>query len=369
MDKNYIDVMQQAIADNQLAIVSGGYMEEFEVKAAELFGNKYAVSTCNGTSALYLSLFCIKDDSERNEVIVPAYCFHGTVSAICAFGLKPIFCDIDPDTLAIDFDKCESLINDKTLAIMVLHPWGNIADLDKMSALRKYNLYFLSDSSHAHGATWDGQPIGKFFDINCASFGMGKLISGGELGVLTTDNPEFRDRALLFSHTNRVPKALSSEKYQNISNAVGIKFRPHFFALLLALENFKTYRAESRNIEDGAKRLMQELSSSPQIKFASSLAKAKRAYWKPIVILPDSTDSQKIVNALAQEGTKLEDHNYKVLLPDDSIFTEFHNIKSTNEYPNADSVIKKRILHIPGSCLANETPLAILIRELKTVKE
>jgi len=357
MQKDYIEILKECINTKQLAIVKGSYIDEFETQAAELFGNKYGVSTCNGTSALYLSLFCTsRTRPEKSEVIVPAYGFHGTVSAICAYGLKPVFCDVDPETFAIDFDKCEQLINENTLAVMVLQPWGNIADLDKMSKLKnKYsNVYFISDSSHAHGATWNDKLIGSYFDINCASFGMGKLVSGGELGALTTDNIEFRELGVIFSHTNRVPKDLLTEKYKEIDNAVGIKFRPHLFGLLLGLEDLKTYKSRKEVLDANIYDLQNFLLKNSEIKFVTEYSKTKRSFWKLVFILPDSTDIESLIANLASDNISAEKHNYRVILPENSIFTKFYGIKVTNSYPNANKIVKQNILQIPFQFLTDK---------------
>src|SRR3989344_5628959 len=167
LDNHYLLQINKCIKTNQLTLVKGSFMEEFEHEAAKMLGNKFGVSTCNGTASLYLALFCLSLENQKKEVIVPVYGFHAMVSVICVLGLKPVFCDVDPNTYTIDFNQCEKLINKKTLAVMVLHPWGNPADLDKMVRLKKKNpgIFFISDSSHAQEALWNNKPIGKFFDI------------------------------------------------------------------------------------------------------------------------------------------------------------------------------------------------------------
>ena len=102
---NYIEELRRNINENHLTDVKGEIMENFETKGAALFGNKYGVSTCNGTSALYLALFCASLQSKKNEVILPAYGFHAMVSVVCAFGLKSVFSDVDPETYTMDFKK------------------------------------------------------------------------------------------------------------------------------------------------------------------------------------------------------------------------------------------------------------------------
>lgn len=348
MKSKYIKQIDSCIKQRWLSTVKGNYMEEFETRAAGIFGNKYGVSTCNGTSALYLALFCVSQGTQKKEVIIPAYGFHVSVSVICAFGLKPVFCDVDPETYTIDFEKCEALINKNTLAVMVLQPWGNIANLDKIAPLRKkYGVFFISDSSHAHEAKWNKLPIGHFFDINCASFGLGKIISGGELGIMTTDNLTFRDRGLLFSHTNRVPDDLITQTYKDISNNVGIKFRPHLFALLLALDDIfyrKKYRENIiRNINSFRKNLP---SVSNEIRFQKEYSKAQRVYHMPTIELPKHINAEVLIKELNQKGMHVQRHNYKQTLNNDSITKNFYRIKVSKNLEAAESIIKKNIIQI-----------------------
>ena len=98
----------------------------------------------------------------------------------------------------------------------------------------RHGLSLISDSSHAHGALWNGRPLGSHYDFVCTSFGKGKLISGGELGVATTNDDRYRDRMLLYGSVNRVPQALITPEYKHMHNSVGVKYRPHPFAMTLA---------------------------------------------------------------------------------------------------------------------------------------
>jgi perosamine synthetase len=345
-NKKYIEQINNCIKEKWLSTVKGGYMEEFENKASKLFGNKYGVSTCNGTSALYLALFCLSLENNKNEIIIPSYGFHVSISVICTLGLKPVFCDVELDTFTLDFDKCKKLINKNTLAVMVLQPWGNIADLDKMAKLReKHKVFFISDSSHAHEATWNNKPIGNFFDINCASFGLGKLISGGELGVLTTDNPMFRDRALLFSHTNRVPDDLITTHYKNINNNVGIKFRPHLFALLLALDDMENNKAKRLRIKNNILEFQKEIAlKTSKITFQKNFIKAERVFHMPPIILDPELNSRKIIEELNSMGFHTQTHNYKVSLNNNHITTDFYKIRDKSIYTNTEQIINKNII-------------------------
>lgn len=368
MTNKYLKQIDSCIKEGWLSTISGGYMEEFEKEASKLFGNKYAVSTCNGTSSLYLSLFCLSLENNKKEIIIPAYGFHVSINIICSIGMKPVFCDVDPKTFAIDFDECEKLINKNTLAVMVLHPWGNIADLDKMSSLReKYDIFFVSDSSHAHESEWDNKPIGKYFDINCASFGLGKIISGGELGVLTTDNPIFRDRALLFAHTNRVPKDLIANDYKGISNNVGIKFRPHLFALLLALNDLKNNVGKRKKIRKNILKFQEEmLACNQNVFFQETYTKSKRSFHMPIIGLPSKVDRKKIIKQLNKLGFHAQLHNYRNSLSKDSILNDFYGIKIKKIYKNTENLIGKNIIQLRASDFTDWSKVKKLINLLNS---
>lgn len=332
-----LNLIHSFVEKGEFSIVKGGILEEFENKGALFFGNKYGVSTCNGTSAIYLSLFAL-NIQKNDEIIIPVYAFHGIATAICCFGAKPVFCDIDSETLTIDTKKIRKLINKNTKAIMVLQAWGNIANIDELLEIKKeYNLKLISDSSHAHGALWDKQPLGKYFDIIVASFGKGKLISGGELGILTTDNIEFYERSLLFSHVNRVPDCLTIEKYKNIDNAVGIKFRPHAFAVFLALLQMQKFPDYLIKIKNNIRLFESSLENSEVFNIIKSYEKAERVYWKfPIKIKKNKY--QEIVSTLKQNNIVFENNNYKKLLNENTIYTDFYNINTDGNYQNAISI-------------------------------
>jgi len=358
----YIREINRCIKKGNLSLVSGGYMEQFENEASKLFGNKYGVSTCNGTSALFLALYSLSLNNNKKEVIIPAYGFHVSVSLVCSLKLKPVFCDIDLDTFTIDFDECERLINKNTLAVIVLEPWGNLANLDKMNKLKKkYKVFFISDSSHAHETKWNNKPIGQFFDINCASFGLGKLISGGELGILTTDNHLFRDRALLYSHTNRVPGDLITSKYKEINNNVGIKFRPHLFALLLALRDLKSNKSARNQIKKNILKFQNDISKiTNKIHFQKAYSKADRVFYMPIIAFNTDMNIDSLLKELMKKGFRAQGHNYTKPLNRISILTDFYHIKIKKRLLNTETIINTHIIQLYASDFINNNKVAEL---------
>ena len=146
----------------------------------------------NGHMALELSLNAL---NLKGEVITTPFTFISTTHAIARNGLTPVFCDIDPETCTMDADKIESLITEKTCAIMPVHVYGNICDVEKIEAIaKKYNLRVIYDAAHAFGVTYKGQGVGNFGDISCYSFHATKVFHSIEGGAAVYHEEEVGKR-------------------------------------------------------------------------------------------------------------------------------------------------------------------------------
>lgn len=176
---------------------AGKYVQGFEKEFAKFCDTNYALSCCNGTVALHLALMALGIKG-GDEVIIPALTYIATCNAVKYVNAKPVFADIDPNTWNIDPQKVEEKITDKTRAIIVVHLYGNPADMDAIiSVAKKHNLYVIEDAAEAHGALYKGKKAGSIGDIGTFSFFGNKLITTGEGGMIVTNNSKFRDSMLL----------------------------------------------------------------------------------------------------------------------------------------------------------------------------
>src|SRR3989344_9281349 len=131
-------------------------VKSFEDAWAKYLGRKYCVGVSSGADALYLSLTAL-GIREGDEVITQGNAYNACITAILRAGAVPRFADISEQTLTIDPEKIEPLINDKTRAIMPVHPYGTMADMPKiMATAQKYNLKVIEDCAQAHGAEFAG---------------------------------------------------------------------------------------------------------------------------------------------------------------------------------------------------------------------
>lgn len=142
----------------------------------------------NGHMALELT---IQAFNLRGEVITTPFTFASTTHAIVRNGLTPVFCDIDPHTYTMDVDKMEALITDKTCAIVPVHVYGNICDVEKIEHIaHKYGLKVIYDAAHAFGESYRGRGAGCFGDASCFSFHATKVFHTIEGGAVSFRDPE-----------------------------------------------------------------------------------------------------------------------------------------------------------------------------------
>ena len=146
----------------------------------------------NGHMALELSLQAM---NLQGEVITTPFTFASTTHAIVRNGLEPVFCDIDPETYTMDVTQIERLITDRTCAILPVHVYGNVCNIEEIERIaHKYELKVLYDAAHTFGETYKGQGIGNFGDASCFSFHATKVFNTIEGGAVCYRDPDMGRR-------------------------------------------------------------------------------------------------------------------------------------------------------------------------------
>ena len=211
--------------------LSGGtpVVREFERAWREWIGSKYAISVMNDTSALYSAYFGM-GIGPGDEVICPVNTWICTIAPAILLGARPVFCDIDPETLMMDPADVQARITPKTRCICAVHLWGNVCDLAALDAVAQpRGIPILEDCSHAHGARYKGRMCGAIGAAGCWSLQGSKPISAGEGGVMTTDDLDLFERACLVGQVNRIAGIdLVGARYEEHQPlGLGMKFRAH----------------------------------------------------------------------------------------------------------------------------------------------
>ena len=169
-------------------LVQGQYVSEFESRIEEYLGVKHAIVVSSGTAALHLSLLAL-GIGKGDEVIVPAFTFPATVNVVEIVGAKPVFVDITLEDFCIDVSKIEDVITSHTKAIIPVHEFGMMADMDPiMEIADRYGLIVIEDAACALGSEYNKKKAGNFGTVGCFSFHPRKAITTGEGGALVTDD-------------------------------------------------------------------------------------------------------------------------------------------------------------------------------------
>lgn len=179
--------------------ILGPEVESFEKEFADYCNVKHAAGVGSGNDALLLTLQAM-NIGNGNKVITVPNTFVSTADSILRCGAKPVFVDINPETYNIDTEKIEEKITDKTKAILIVHLYGQTADMDVIKEIAdKHSLSIIEDACQAHGAEYKGKKAGSIGDAACFSFYPSKILGAyGDGGAVVSNNPELIDKIMKF---------------------------------------------------------------------------------------------------------------------------------------------------------------------------
>ncbi len=205
--KQEIDPVVQEVIESQYFIL-GPKVAEFEANVARYCQTKYALGVSSGTDALLIALMAL-DIQPGDEVITTTYSFFATAGSIARLHARPVFVDIDPETFNIDPNQIEDKITAKTKAIIPVHLYGQMADMNPiMEIAQKHNLYVIEDAAQAIGSEYhDGRRAGSIGNIGCFSFFPSKNLGGfGDGGLVTTNDPKLYEKLKYLRNHGAHPK-------------------------------------------------------------------------------------------------------------------------------------------------------------------
>jgi dTDP-4-amino-4,6-dideoxygalactose transaminase len=191
------DADEKALADvlNSRRWFMGERLEAFEKAFAAYQEADFGIAVSSGTTALQIALEAA-GVGIGDEVIVPAYTFIATASAVALVGAVPVFVDIEPGTYNIDPAAVEAAITTRTRAVIAVHIAGRPADMDRLTELaQKHGIRLIEDAAQAHAAAWKGKRVGAIGDLGTFSFQASKNLNAGEGGFITSSDRELAERA------------------------------------------------------------------------------------------------------------------------------------------------------------------------------
>jgi dTDP-4-amino-4,6-dideoxygalactose transaminase len=289
----------------------------------------------NGHMALELTMQAM---NLQGEVITTPFTFASTTHAIVRNGLEPVFCDINPVDFTIDVDKIESLVTDRTCAIVPVHVYGNVCNIEEIERIAdKYGLKVIYDAAHTFGVTYKGKGIGSFGDASCFSFHATKVFNSIEGGAVSFKNQEFGlDLYRLKNFGIRGPEVV---------DGVGANAKMNEFCAAMGICNLRHVDEEIAKRKRVAERYRSHLEGVDGIQLSPYQKDVKSNYsYFPIVI------DEKVFGASRNEVyEKLAENNIiarKYFYPLTNSFDCFHGKYDVSLTPVALRV-SKRVLTLP----------------------
>ncbi len=317
-----IQSVEEVLRSGKVNYWTGRKGMEFEKKFAEWQGSQYAISVATGTAALHTALAAL-GIGPGDEVIVPSYTFIATSFSVVQAGAIPRFADVNLDDHCLSVESAERLVNERTKAIMPVHLYGNVADMDAINAFAsKHNLFVIEDNAEAFGGEYKGKKTGTLGHIAGCSFCQNKTFTtGGEGGMVTTDDENlawiarsFRDHG--YDVQARLNLLEMEQKLPYIHNMVGWNYRMTEMQSAIGLAELE--RLDNWNLprrRRNAHILIERLAKLPQIRFTPIDTPERRNGFYVLAFslnIEDMTcDIQQFAKACVAEGAPV----WKVFWP------------------------------------------------------
>ncbi len=290
----------------------GAYVDKFENMMCQITGAKHAVATVNGTSALHTALILAGVEKE-DEVITQPLTFVATANAIAYTGAKPVFVDVDRDTLGLSPMKLSRFLSEtldkidgkwinrftgrRIAACVPMHTFGLPARVDEIREIcDQYDITLVEDSAESLGSTWKGRHTGRFGTLGVFSFNGNKTVTAGGGGAIITDDDDLAKRAKHITTTAKKP-----HKWEYVHDEIGYNYRmPNLNAALACaqLEQLDTYIDNKRKLADSYR----EFFSSKNIEFIGEIESAKSNYWLNAVCLEDREQRDQFLAYTNENG-------------------------------------------------------------------
>lgn len=273
------------------------FVLRFEQRFAKDHDCQYGISYCNGSSAIEAALFAVGVRT-GDDVLLTSCSVHSTAMSVVNLGARPIYMDISGDSLNLEITEIERKITSKTKCIVVVHLWGNPADMPRIKELaQKHGLRIVEDCSHVHGATINGQKVGSWGDVGAFSLQGYKAVSAGEGGIAVTNSETHYYRLSLFGHFGRNKKAIEKTGYRELlPTGIGTKRRANPFGICLAAVDLKFLSRKNALKRQAIQSLERTLENMEEIQLIEQLPSAERGGFFPAypVIVRPGFDKEQV---------------------------------------------------------------------------
>lgn len=339
--------------DSTFISTFGPFVPEFEEKFAQYIGAEKAVSTQSGTAALHMALYEL-GIGEGDEVIVPTLTFIATINPVLFVRAKPVIVDVDPITWNINPQEIRKAITKKTKAIIPVHLYGSVCNIDEIIEIARENkLFVIEDATESLGATYKNRQTGTFGDFGCFSFNGNKLITTGGGGMIVSNNQKQAEHIKFLVNQSRDaskgyyhPEVGFNYRMTNIEAALGL-------AQLERIDKFLEKKRKFRKI------YQEVFNDLPYIKFQEEFDNSCGSWWLTCIKFnKKNIDIDNLKLKLKEKG-----------IPTRNIFMPASEMPYLKKYsrpcPNAYEIYNQGIC-LPSSTLNEEGDIkkaALVIKE------
>ncbi|MGE5289095.1 MAG: DegT/DnrJ/EryC1/StrS family aminotransferase [Micromonosporaceae bacterium] len=300
------------------ALTLGPYTGRFETAFAAAHGVPHAVATSSGTAALDIILRAV--GVAGRDVIVPANTFFATAAAVLQAGGRPVFADIDAQTLALSPETVEAALTPATAAVVLVHIGGLITpEVDALWKLcDERGITLVEDAAHAHGSSYDGRFAGSFGLAAAFSFYPTKVVTSGEGGMVVTASDHLRDEARIYRDQGK--GAFTANHHVRLGSALRMS-ELHAVTGLVHLRRMADSISHRRSV---AARYSAALSQMDGPQPLPEPPGCRSNFYKYVVVLPPGADRARFKRELAERhGVRLSGEVYDLPLHKQPVFATY----------------------------------------------
>ncbi|MGH7265884.1 MAG: DegT/DnrJ/EryC1/StrS family aminotransferase [Candidatus Rokuibacteriota bacterium] len=358
LDGNELRYVTQCIQSNWISS-AGRFVREFEETFAAAVGCRYGIACSNGTTSLHLALATL-GVGPGDEVITPTFTMIATANAVRYTGAMPVLVDSERETWNLDVTRLAAAVTPRTRGILLIHTYGHPADMDPILDLaERRGLWILEDAAEAHGARYKGRFVGGLGRAGSFSFYANKIITTGEGGMVTSNDPELarvarrlRDHA--FSDERHFWHKYLGFNYRmtNLQAAVGV-------AQTERLEEF----VEIRRVN--AARYTRLLSKIPGLTLPVERPWARNVYWMYGVVVEDAfgISRDELRQRLARRG--IETRTFFIPIHLQPIY---YALYEGQRYPVAEELCR-RGLYLPSGATLTEAEITYICEMVRDCRD
>jgi perosamine synthetase len=352
-EKKYLN---EAI-DSTFVSSVGVFVDKFEEMMKDLTGAKYAIATVNGTAALHIALKLAGSDADT-EVITQPLSFIATCNAINYTGAKPIFVDVDLDTMGMSAKSLEQFLENNSyqkdgkcfnanthkqiVACVPMHTFGFPCRIDLIADIcNKYHINLVEDAAESLGSYYKEKHTGTFGLLGTFSFNGNKTVTCGGGGAIVTNDPELAKRAKHITTTAKIP-----HKWEYVHDEIGYNYRmPNLNAALACaqLEQLKGFIENKRELSDKYELFFK----NTDIEYKTEIPGTKANYWLMTVLLKDSIERDNFLEAT--NSNKVMTRPIWKLMNKLVMFQDCQKTELTNS-----EWLEERVVNIPSSVRINK---------------